>query len=222
VLEQSLIAMQSWREAGFDLPVAVNVSPRSLLDAKFPAAVLSRLARHEVPPSQLVLELTETLTISQVDVVERALAELRDAGVRLAIDDFGTGVSSLSVLSRIPVHQLKIDREFVAAVETSAEAAAVVRTTVDLARNLHLTVIAEGVESEPQRRALWGLGCLAGQGHLFARPYSAARFLSVLRRGSGGRPGVLAEPLYDAGSVVRLPTRRSSGGGRTSLPHLPA
>ncbi|MBG0560614.1 putative bifunctional diguanylate cyclase/phosphodiesterase [Actinoplanes aureus] len=222
VLEQSLIAMQSWREAGFDLPVAVNVSPRSLLDPTFPEAVLARLGRHEVPPNRLILELTETLTISQLDVVERTLAELRNAGVRLAIDDFGTGVSSLSVLSRIPVHQLKIDREFVAAVETSTEAAAVIRTTVDLARNLHLTVIAEGVESEPQRRALWELGCLAGQGQLFARPYSAARFLGVLQRGSGGQPGVLAAALHDAGSVVRLPVRRASGGGHTPLPHLPA
>jgi diguanylate cyclase (GGDEF)-like protein len=214
VLEQSLIARQSWREAGFDLPVAVNVSPRSLLDPTFPGAVLARLARHDVPADRLVLELTETLTVSQLDVVEQTLAELRNAGVRLAIDDFGTGVSSLSVLSRIPVHQLKIDREFVAGVETSTEAAAVVRTTVDLARNLHLTVVAEGVESEPQRRALWALGCTAGQGHLFARPYSAARFLSTLQRGSGGRPGVLAAALHDEGSVIRLTARR--------LPNLPA
>ncbi len=214
VLEQSLLARQSWRDAGFDLPVAVNVSPRSLLDPTFPGAVLAMLSRHDVPANRLILELAETLTVSQLDVVERTLAELRDAGVRLAIDDFGTGVSSLSVLSRIPVHQLKIDREFVAGVETSAEAAAVIRTTVDLARNLHLTVVAEGVESEPQRRALWALGCLAGQGHLFARPYSAARFLGVLQRGSGGRPGVLAVALHDEGSVVRLPVRR--------LPNLPA
>ncbi|AEV89210.1 diguanylate cyclase [Actinoplanes sp. SE50] len=219
VLEESLLAMQAWRAAGFDLPVAVNVSPRSLLDPHFPATVLARLERHDVPPGQLVLELTETLTLSQIDVVERTLAELRDAGVRLAVDDFGTGVSSLSVLSRIPVHQLKIDRGFVAAVETSAEAAAVIRTTVDLARNLQLTVVAEGVESEPQRRALWELGCLAGQGHLFARPLSSARFLSTLRRGSGGRPGVLATALHEVGAVVRMPARRVAG---SSLPHLPA
>ncbi|MEV6342032.1 bifunctional diguanylate cyclase/phosphodiesterase [Actinoplanes sp. NPDC051851] len=222
VLEQSLRAMQAWREGGFDLPVAVNVSPRSLLDPGFPRAVLARLEQHGVPAHRLVLELTETLTISQVDVVERTLAELRNAGVRLAIDDFGTGVSSLSVLSRIPVHQLKIDREFVAAVETSAEAAAVVRTTVDLARNLHLTVVAEGVESEPQRRALWELGCVAGQGHLFARPHSAVRLLSTLQRGSGGRPGVLATALHEVGSVVRMPARRAAGAGRPPLPHLPA
>jgi diguanylate cyclase (GGDEF)-like protein len=222
VLEQSLGAIGSWREAGFDLPVAVNVSPRSLLDPDFPAGVLARLERHGVPADRLVLELAETLTISQLEVVARSLGELRDAGVRLALDDFGTGVSSLSVLSRIPVHQLKIDRDFVLAVETSSEAAAVIRSTVDLARSLHLTVVAEGVESEPQRHALWELGCVAGQGHLFARPMRAGRMLAALQRGSGGRPGVLATALHDAGSVVRMPRRRSTGRGRSSLPHLPA
>jgi diguanylate cyclase (GGDEF)-like protein len=222
VLEQSLTALGTWREAGFDLPVAVNVSPRSLLDPDFPGTVLARLGSHAVPADRLVLELTETLTISQLEVVERALRELSEAGVRLALDDFGTGVSSLSALSRIPVHQLKIDREFVAAVETSSEAAAVIRSTVDLARNLRLAVVAEGVESEPQRHALWELGCVAGQGHLFARPMRAPRLLAALQRGSAGRPGVLAEPLHTAGSVVRMPQRRPGGRGRSSLPHFPA
>jgi diguanylate cyclase (GGDEF)-like protein len=222
VLEQALTAYRMWLEAGFDLPVAVNVSPRSLLDETFPAAVLAQLARHAVPAGRLVLELAETLTLSQLDVVDRALSELRDAGVRLALDDFGTGVSSLSVLSRLPVHQLKIDRGFVRAVETSSEAAAVVRSTVDLARSLRLTVVADGVESEPQRLALWELGCVAGQGHLFARPMRAGRLLATLQRGSGGRPGVLAGALHPAGSVVRMPHRRSPGQGKTSLPHLPA
>jgi predicted signal transduction protein with EAL and GGDEF domain len=78
------------------------------------------------------------------------------------------------------------------------------------------------VESEPQRHALWELGCVAGQGHLFARPMRADRVLATLRRGSGGRPGVLAEALHDVGSVVRIPRRRSSGRSRSSLPHLPA
>lgn len=222
VLEQSLTAVNIWREAGFDLPVAVNVSPRSLLDPDFPAAVLKRLHNHGVAADRLVLELAETLTISQLEVVERTLGKLHEAGVGLALDNFGTGVSSLSVLSRIPMHQLKIDRDFVQAVETSSEAAAVVRSTVDLARSLHLTVVAEGVESEPQRHALWELGCVAGQGHLFARPMRAGRMLAALRRGSAGRPGVLAGALHDAGSVVRMPRRRSAGRGRSSLPHLPA
>jgi diguanylate cyclase (GGDEF)-like protein len=223
VLDQSLTAVGLWRDAGFDLPVAVNVSPRSLLDARFPGSVLSRLRGHDLPPDRLILELTETLTISQLEVVDQVLNQLRDEGVRLALDDFGTGYSSLSVLSRIPVHELKIDRAFVMAMETSAEALAVIRSTVDLGRSLDLAVVAEGVESEPQRRALWEIGCAAGQGHLFARPMPAARLLASLHHGAGGRPGTLAPPLHDAGSVIRLaPGRRTAGRRTDRLPHLPA
>ncbi|WP_064448068.1 bifunctional diguanylate cyclase/phosphodiesterase [Micromonospora sp. NBRC 110037] len=214
ILDQALIAAGSWRDAGFDLPVSVNVSPRSLLDARFPGAVLARLRAHDLPPDRLVLELTETLTLSQLDVVDRVLSRLRDSGVRLALDDFGTGYSSLSLLSRIPVHELKIDRSFVTAMETAPEAAAVIRSTLDLGRSLNLTVVAEGVESEPQRRALWELGCAAGQGHLFARPLPAAALLASLQRGHGGRTGALAPALHDAGAVIRLPGRRA-GGART-------
>ncbi|MFC8845601.1 MULTISPECIES: putative bifunctional diguanylate cyclase/phosphodiesterase [unclassified Micromonospora] len=224
ILDQALIAANSWRDAGFDLPVAVNVSPRSLLDARFPGSVLARLRAHDLPPDRLVLELTETLTLSQLDVVDRVLSRLRDEGVRLALDDFGTGYSSLSLLSRIPVHELKIDRSFVSAMEGSAEAAAVIRSTLDLGRSLGLTVVAEGVESEPQRRALWELGCTAGQGHLFGRPVPAGTLLSTLHRGFGGRTGTLAPPLHDAGTVVRLPAGRRQGGRSRGerLPHLPA
>ncbi|MFI9640407.1 putative bifunctional diguanylate cyclase/phosphodiesterase [Micromonospora sp. NPDC051925] len=225
ILDQALVAAVTWRSAGFDLPVSVNVSPRSLLDARFPGAVLARLQAHDFPPDRLVLELTETLTLSQLDVVDRVLSRLRDSGIRLALDDFGTGYSSLSLLSRIPVHELKIDRSFVTAMESSAEAAAVIRSTLDLGRSLDLAVVAEGVESEPQRRALWSLGCAAGQGHLFARPLPAGALLAALQRGSGGRPGTLATPLHDTGAVIRLstPGRRQPARNRpTGLPHLPA
>ncbi|MGC4806485.1 putative bifunctional diguanylate cyclase/phosphodiesterase [Micromonospora sp. DT233] len=224
ILDQALIAADSWRAAGFDLAVAVNVSPRSLLDPRFPGAVLARLRAHDLPPDRLVLELTETLTLSQLDVVDRVLTRLRDEGIRLALDDFGTGYSSLSLLSRIPVHELKIDRSFVSVMDTSAEAAAVIRSTLDLGRSLGLTVVAEGVESEPQRRALWEAGCVSGQGHLFGRPVPAGTLLSALHRGFDGRPGTLAPPLHDAGAVLRLPPGRRQGGrGRTErLPHLPA
>lgn len=224
ILDQALIAAVNWRDAGFDVPVAVNVSPRSLLDARFPGSVLARLRAHDLPPDRLVLELTETLTLSQLDVVDRVLSRLRDEGVRLALDDFGTGYSSLSLLSRIPVHELKIDRSFVTTMESSAEAAAVIRSTLDLGRSLNLDVVAEGVESEPQRRALWELGCVAGQGHLFARPMPAGTLLAAMQRGSGGRPGTLAAPLHDAGAVIRLnQNRRQTGRSRPDrLPHLPA
>ncbi|MFG1838284.1 putative bifunctional diguanylate cyclase/phosphodiesterase [Micromonospora sp. NPDC049175] len=221
ILDQALIAAGTWRDAGFDVPVAVNVSPRSLLDARFPGSVLARLRAHDLPADRLVLELTETLTLSQLDVVDRVLSRLRDEGVRLALDDFGTGYSSLSLLSRIPVHELKIDRSFVTTMESSAEAAAVIRSTLDLGRSLDLVVVAEGVESEPQRRALWELGCVAGQGHLFARPVPAGILLAAMQRGSGGRPGALVAPLHDAGAVIRLSQNRRQTG-RARLPHLPA
>jgi diguanylate cyclase len=210
VLDQALTAACDWADAGFDLPVAVNASPRSLLDRTFPAMVLDRLETRGLPPERLILELTETLTISQLEVVDQVLGELREAGVRLALDDFGTGYSSLSVLSRIPVHELKIDRTFVSAMDSSTEAAAVVRSTVDLGRSLGLVVVAEGVESEPERQRLWELGCVAGQGHLFARPLPAGRLLAALQRGSGGRPGTLAPPLHEDGAVIRLPAQRRS------------
>ncbi|WP_207914373.1 bifunctional diguanylate cyclase/phosphodiesterase [Micromonospora sp. KC213] len=224
ILDQALLAAVTWRTAGFDVPVSVNVSPRSLLDARFPGAVLARLRAHDLPPERLVLELTETLTLSQLDVVDQVLNRLREAGVRLALDDFGTGYSSLSLLSRIPVHELKIDRSFVTAMDSSPEAAAVIRSTLDLGRSLDLTVVAEGVESESQRRALWELGCGAGQGHLFARPLPAGTLLAALQRGPGGRPGVLVPPLHDTGTVIRLaagrrPPPRIRNAG---LPHLPA
>ncbi|MFI7077676.1 putative bifunctional diguanylate cyclase/phosphodiesterase [Micromonospora sp. NPDC049903] len=212
ILDQALIAAGTWRDAGFDVPVAVNVSPRSLLDARFPGSVLARLRAHDLPPDRLVLELTETLTLSQLDVVDQGLTRLRDAGIRLALDDFGTGYSSLSLLSRIPVHELKIDRSFVTAMESATEAAAIIRSTLDLGRSLNLAVVAEGVERDAQRRALWELGCTAGQGHLFARPLAAGTLLAALQRGAGGRPGHLAAPLHDAGSVVRLPKGRRQGG----------
>ncbi|HEX6498519.1 MAG TPA: bifunctional diguanylate cyclase/phosphodiesterase [Micromonosporaceae bacterium] len=211
VLDQALRAAAAWRDSGFDLPVAVNVSPRSLLDPSYPDVVAERLAARGVSADRLVIELTESLTLSQLDVVDHVLRALRDLGVRLALDDFGTGYSSLATLARVQVHELKIDRAFVAGMGSPTEEA-VVRSTIELGRSLGLVVVAEGVESEQQRRALWELGCPAGQGHLFGRPMPAHRLVATLRRGCGGRPGVLATPLHESGSVIRLPTARR---GRT-------
>jgi diguanylate cyclase (GGDEF)-like protein len=210
VLEQALHAANTLRAEGFPLPVAVNVSPRSLLDPTFPDAVHDRLVRAEVPPEVLTIELTESLTLSQLDVVDEVLRRLRDLGIRLALDDFGTGYSSLATLARVPVHELKIDRAFVAAMESTPADAAVVRSTIDLGRSLDLLVVAEGVESEEQRRRLWEQGCPAGQGHLFGRPMTLDRLLTALRRGYGDRPATLAAPLHDAAAVIRLPARRSA------------
>jgi diguanylate cyclase (GGDEF)-like protein len=207
VLDQALVAAAGWREAGFAVPVAVNVSPRSLLDPSFPGMVLHRLEVRGLPAEALVVELTESLTLSQLDIVDEVLGTLRQAGVVLALDDFGTGFSSLSTLARVSVHELKIDRTFVKALD-SPVSAAVVRSTIDLGRGLDLLVVAEGVESEEQRTRLWELGCPAGQGHLFARPMPAGKLLAALERGTDGRPGTFATALHEAGAVIRIPANR--------------
>ena len=120
VLDQALAAMLRWRELGIDAPVAVNASPRSLLDPTFARMVADRLAAHGVRGRDLVIELTETLTMGQVELVGDVLNELRATGVRLALDDFGTSASSLAMLARVPVDELKIDRGFVAEMGTVA------------------------------------------------------------------------------------------------------
>ncbi|MER7002993.1 bifunctional diguanylate cyclase/phosphodiesterase [Dactylosporangium sp. NPDC000555] len=214
VLDQALIAALQWADAGHPVPVAVNVSPRSLLDPSFPDAVARRLTARGVPSSSLVIELTESVTMSKLEVVDEVLAALREQGIRLALDDFGTGFSSLATLARVPVDELKIDRSFVAAMNASAPGA-VVRSTIDLGRSLDLLIVAEGVEREDQRRQLWELGCTAGQGHLFARAMPADRLLAALRRGEGR----LADPLHDTGAVIRM--SRSRRARRMSMGEEP-
>jgi EAL domain-containing protein (putative c-di-GMP-specific phosphodiesterase class I) len=189
VLDQALAAMKRWRAAGVDATVAVNASPRSLLDPTFPRMVAERLAAHGMGGGDLVIELTESLTLSQVDLVGDVLRQLRSTGIRLALDDFGTGYSSLAMLAKVPAYELKIDRSFVSSMTTSPEAMAVVRSTVELGRSLSRLVVAEGVELPGQRQALWELGCLAGQGHLFGHPMPADALLPVLAPApAGGRP----------------------------------
>jgi diguanylate cyclase (GGDEF)-like protein len=203
VLDQALEAAKLWRKEGKPWPVAVNLSPRSLLDRRLPLLVAARLGDHGLTGRDLVLELTESRNLSQLDIVDRVLAELRDLGCFIALDDFGTGFSSLSVLPRVPIQELKIDRSFVGEMEHTPKSAAVVKSTVELARGLDLLVVAEGVERESQRKMLWELGCTAGQGHLFARPMPLAEILKL-------KP-VLAEPLHDPGSVVPMTSQRRPG-----------
>jgi diguanylate cyclase (GGDEF)-like protein len=206
VLDRALAAAAGWHAAGFDLQVAVNVSPRSLADPRLPKTVLSALATHGVDPRRLTLELTETTAIGRLEVVNRVVATLREAGIRIALDDFGTGHSSLSAVFHVPVDQLKIDRVFVSALETSREARALVCSTIELGRRLDLTLVAEGVEDAQQRQAMWELGCTAGQGRLFGwPPQSSEALLAALRRGHDGVPGTLAARLHDGATVVRLP-----------------
>lgn len=219
VLDQALAAAASWHRAGFYLPVSVNLSPRSLADPSLPKTVLSALDSHGVEARHLVLEVTETTALGRLEVISRGVTVLRDAGVRIALDDFGTGASSLSAVFHVPVDQLKIDRAFVAELDTSPRARALVCSTIELSRRLDLTVVGEGIEQPEQRQTLWEFGCGAGQGQLFGwPPQSSEKLLGRLRAGTDGVPGALASQLHPGATVVRLPrqtsrTDQTPGGG---------
>jgi diguanylate cyclase (GGDEF)-like protein len=170
VLRSALGQCRRWQEKGLDLDVSVNLSVRSLLDLHLPENVATLLREFSVEPARLVLEITESSIMADpiraADVVDR----LSDLGIGLAIDDFGTGYSSLSYLKRLPVSEIKIDKSFVMAMMSEDNDAVIVRSTVDLGRNLGLTVVAEGVETVEMFDELDRLGCDIAQGYLLSRP----------------------------------------------------
>jgi diguanylate cyclase (GGDEF)-like protein/PAS domain S-box-containing protein len=178
VLELALRQIVRWRE---ELPgceklwVSVNMSSRQLLITNPVTMCLWALAATGAPADALVIELTETAVMKEIDMSISRLEDLRAVGIKIAIDDFGTGQSSLSYLSRLPVDLLKIDRSFIDSIGTP-DSAAIVETIVSLARTLGLELCAEGVESHDQRAALYELGCQYGQGFLWSRPLGAAEF----------------------------------------------
>jgi diguanylate cyclase (GGDEF)-like protein/PAS domain S-box-containing protein len=170
VLERVCRRAAAWRQQYCRQPsVAVNVSPLQLLDPGFADRVVERLARHGLPATAIEIEITETATIAHIEQVLPALRQLRDAGIALAIDDFGTGYSSLSYLKRLPLSCLKLDKSFVRDLP-DAEAMTIARAIVVLGHQLGLSVTAEGVETEAQRRLLTELGYDRLQGYLIGRP----------------------------------------------------
>ncbi|WP_430786012.1 putative bifunctional diguanylate cyclase/phosphodiesterase [Actinoplanes sp. G11-F43] len=174
VLDLALRQAREWLDAGHRVPVAVNVSTRSLLDATFPGRLAALLKSTGVPGELLCIEITEYTVMSDPTTTIEALRSIRNLGVKTSIDDFGTGYSSLSYLKLLPVDELKIDRSFVADMVGDASSRALVASAVDLAHNLGLTVVAEGVEDVFTAEALSALGCDTAQGYHFARPVPAA------------------------------------------------
>jgi diguanylate cyclase (GGDEF)-like protein len=173
VLREGLRRAKGWHAVGRSLPVAVNLSVRTLIDPTFAQRVRDLLDQTGVPASLLTLEITEDGMVGEPDRPMATLRRLHEYGIRLAVDDFGTGYSSLSYLRRVPVHEVKIDRSFVQGMATDAGDLAIVRAVVDLARHFNLVVVAEGVESEVTVSLLESVGCDIGQGFLFSRalPY---------------------------------------------------
>jgi EAL domain-containing protein (putative c-di-GMP-specific phosphodiesterase class I) len=176
VLDQALAQCATWRAAGLDLVMAVNVSPRSLLDADLPARIRALLELHGLPGAALQIEITESGVVSDIEAARSVLDELHRLGTSCAIDDFGTGYSSLTQLQRLHVDEIKIDRSFVERMDRSADDETIVRSTIELARSLGLAVTAEGVESEAIWSRLTALGCDYAQGFHIGHPLPAATF----------------------------------------------
>ncbi|MEY8878034.1 MAG: EAL domain-containing protein [Leptothrix sp. (in: b-proteobacteria)] len=181
VLNEACRQACAWLDEGLDFGrIAVNLSPVEVARGRTDERVRSALERSGLPPERLELEITESGLMEQGERAEAFLHELRALGVGLAIDDFGTGHSSLAYLKRFPVSKLKIDRSFIRDLPGDSSDAQLVQTMVAMGRNLGITVLAEGVETEAQLDFLRGLGCEAAQGYFFSEPLPAQRLQVVL------------------------------------------
>jgi diguanylate cyclase (GGDEF)-like protein/PAS domain S-box-containing protein len=172
VMETAFGQCRTWSEMGLDVDVAINMPP-VLWQPALVKKLVAAIERSRVAPSRITIEVTETAVMTDPDRTQRVLAELHSCGVQLAIDDFGTGYSSLSRLKQMPVELLKIDRSFVRDLPHDAEAASIVTAIVQLAKNLGIRPLAEGIETLAQRRFLVEQGCTLGQGFHFSRPVPA-------------------------------------------------
>jgi diguanylate cyclase (GGDEF)-like protein len=170
-----------WLEEGLDLPVSVNLSGRDLQNRDLPCFILELLRDHDLAARNLVLEITEEAVVQDFRHATLVLECLHDLGIRISVDDFGTGYSSLAKLKHLPVDELKIDRTFVMDLPGNNADAAIVRTAIDLAHNLGLEVVAEGVETPQALQWLQAHGCERAQGYLIGKPMPADEFSAWVR-----------------------------------------
>lgn len=188
VLDQALAQVATWRDEGRDLHVAVNLTPADVVDTGLPQRITDLLARHEVPATMLQLEITEESLLGDRVRARDVLARLRASGIRIAIDDYGTGYSSLAYLRELPVDELKIDRSFILPMMQDGRAAAIVRSTIELAHSLGLCTVAEGVEHADAADELTRYGCDIAQGFHYAPALRPAQFRQWLDHRKSGTP----------------------------------
>ena len=181
VLGAAVRQLAVWRQEGLRVQLAVNLSAPDILDPDLGDGILRMLAERGVEPSALLLEITESAVMRDPELAARHMQPLRAAGVRFAIDDFGTGHSSLSLLSRLPVDELKIDRSFISQALSDQSAATIVASTVALAHGMGLEVVAEGVEKPEAWNMLKQLHCDHAQGYLISPPMAAAAVPEFVR-----------------------------------------
>jgi diguanylate cyclase (GGDEF)-like protein len=209
VLEAALRQCRSWQRLGFPLNVAVNLSVRNLMDRDLPDRIGALLSEVGLSAGMLTLEITEGTIMADPARTLEVLNRLAAMGITLAIDDFGTGYSSLSYLKRLPVHEVKIDKSFVQHMTSDEDDLVIVRSVVDLARNLRLGVVAEGVEDAPTWACLADLGCDSIQGFYLSKPLEAGLLTHrLLTRGTDvdrwvGEPVFLAPRREEGGDLAR-------------------
>jgi diguanylate cyclase (GGDEF)-like protein len=211
VVRNALAQCRTWRDAGLDLSVSVNLSARNLFDTHLVEDIGAAIEAVSLPASMLTLELTESTVMGESTRSKVVLDGLQELGVRLSVDDFGTGYSSLTHLRSLPVTELKIDKSFVMTMTVNDQDAVIVRTLVELGRSLGLRTVAEGVESADAQALLLSYGCDEAQGYLFSRPIPAEQFTLWLARQNVRRIDLGTE-------VVRFPgvARRAVGDDDTT------
>ncbi len=181
VIKQAIEQLSAWQSQGIHTPIAINVSPYSLLDPELLEFTLALLKQHDISPSMLEIELIESSISINVEYIFKRLHEFKQAGIKLAIDDFGTGMSSLSYISHLNVHFIKIDKSFMQDVEQDTKKRAVISAAIQLARNFNGSVIAEGIETKQQADIIKAMGCEFGQGYYFAKPMSAQQVTLLIQ-----------------------------------------
>jgi diguanylate cyclase (GGDEF)-like protein len=187
VLDQAMAQCAQWRRSGHDMSVSVNLSVRNLLDHELPKEVERLLSFHSLPPEALHLEITESMIMSDPERAMATVRRLSDLGVQFSVDDFGTGYSSLANLRDLPINELKIDRRFVTPMLKNEKDLTIVRSTINLGRDLKLRIVAEGVEDERTLMRLAMLGADLAQGFHLSKPLAPDAFTAWM-----GRPQYLA------------------------------
>ena len=181
VIDKSLAQIVSWRRAGLNIGVAINVSARDLVYEDLPSFVDDKLLEHGLGADRITLEVTESAVMDDPKRACEALKRLAKLGVRLSVDDFGTGYSSLAQLKRMPVQEMKIDKSFVLELPTNPNDTVIVRSTINLAHSMGLEVVAEGIEDAQTLSLLQGWGCDFGQGYFLSKPLPAPQLEAWLR-----------------------------------------
>jgi diguanylate cyclase (GGDEF)-like protein len=206
VLRQALEQCARWHREGFPIGVAVNLSALNFHDPAIADQVMTALRHADLAPHWLTLELTESTVMSDADDAARILTQLDAMGVRLSIDDFGTGYSSLSYLRKLPMDELKIDKSFVIDMKDNVNDTVIVSSTIDLAHNMGLKVVAEGVESTAVQQRLRALGCDIAQGYHLSHPLPEEQFFQLLQSTATGQKDTLTAQPTDTAAPTRSTT----------------